>query len=296
METGQLRALARYAPLLAAVAATESVGGAADELGIPQPSASRGLKALSEALGIPIVQPDGRTIRLTPAGQELARAAQEAVAALRLGIAAARTQDDLSRTELSVAFQTQLGERLLPRAIGRYRSQRPHVTFSLIHGSRDACIEAAVAGEVMIALVADPPELDTVEVLPLYVEPLVAVVPAGHPLASTASVTAARLLQEPSIRLNRGYGLHDSVLRLLGGAGPVPEAAFHVDDYRVARGLAAAGLGVAILPRASGGIGDGTVEIPIEDPLASRTIAAVVRPEARGIAEEFLLALAEAGR
>jgi DNA-binding transcriptional LysR family regulator len=296
MESRQLRALARYAPLLAAVATSESVGGAADELGVPQSSASRGLKALSEALGVPVVRPDGRSVRLTPAGLELARAAQEAVSALRLGIAAAMTQEELSRTELSVAFQTQLGEQFLPRAIGRYRLQRPHVSFSLTHGSRDACIEAVVAGEVMLALVADPPELDAVHVQPLYVEPLVAVVHAGHPLSTARSVTAAQLRQEPSIRLNRGYGLHDSVLRLLGRAGPVPEAAFQVDDYRVAHGLAAAGLGVAILPRSSNGIGTGAVEIAIDDPLASRTIAALVRPDARGLAQEFLLALAEAAR
>ena len=296
MENHRLRVFARYAPLLAAVAASESVGGAADELGIPQPSASRGLRALSEALDVSIVQPDGRSIRLTPAGVELARAAQEAVSALRLGIVAAQTQEDLSRTELSVAFQTQLGERFLPRAIGRYRLQRPHVTFSLKHGSRDACVEAVVAGEVMIALVADPPDLGSVDVQRLYVEPLVAVMHAGNPLSSARSVSAAQLLKEPSIRLNRGYGLHDSVLRLLSSAGPVPEAAFHVDDYRVAHGLAAAGLGVAILPRSSSGISDGTVEIPIDNPLASRTISALIRPDSRGLAEEFLLVLAEAAR
>lgn len=296
MESHELRAFARYAPLLAAVAITESVGGAADELGIPQSSASRGLKALSEALGIPIMRPDGRSVRLTPAGLELARAAQEAVSALRLGITAARTQEELSQRELSVAFQTQLGEHFLPRAIGRYRLQRPHVTFSLTHGSRDACIQSVVAGEVMLALVADPPELEDVDTQPLYVEPLVAVMNTGHPLSAAKSVTAAQLRLEPSIRLNRGYGLHDSVVRLLETAGPVPEAAFQVDDYRVAHGLAAAGLGVAILPRSSNAMGSGAVEIAIDDPLASRTIAALVRPDARGIAQEFLLVLAEASR
>ena len=52
---------------------------AAELLGVPQPTVSRRLAALADALGAPLTVPDGRGIRLTRAAELLAEAAERGV-------------------------------------------------------------------------------------------------------------------------------------------------------------------------------------------------------------------------
>ena len=62
-----------------AVARLRSVTRAAEELHLAQPTVSMQLKKLSSALDLTLFEPDGRGIRLTPAGEELRGACGELV-------------------------------------------------------------------------------------------------------------------------------------------------------------------------------------------------------------------------
>ena len=60
---------------LVAVGTFGQITLAAEHLGIPQPTLSRSLARLSEQLGVPLLQRDGRGIRLTRHGLILANSA-----------------------------------------------------------------------------------------------------------------------------------------------------------------------------------------------------------------------------
>ncbi|PPH23490.1 LysR family transcriptional regulator [Rathayibacter rathayi] len=284
-------AILRLLPVLVAVAQTGSVTAAATELAVPQPTASRSLARLSALVGTPLVRRDGRGVVMTEAGTRLAEAAQDGMALIRAGLAEVRQAGDVEHGRLDLAFQTLLGESFVPDVIRRFRRRWPHVGFGLRHGSRALCLRAVADGESELAIVADPPDLPGATTTTLYTEPLLAVVHSRHPLASRRIVTVDDLRGLDLIMLAPGYGLHDSARRLLAVDGRDPVPAFEVGDYRAARGLAAAGLGLTILPPSPSSVDDNVCEIPIDDPGASREIGVLARDTGNPVVPEFLRAL-----
>ncbi|WAC66694.1 LysR family transcriptional regulator [Agrococcus sp. SL85] len=286
--------LLRDLPALVAVRRTGSVTAAADELGVPQPSATRALQRIGAAVGAPVVRREGRGVVLTPAGSALADAGEAALQAIGDALAAIARGGSIGDRELGIAFQTMLGERLVPEAIRRFRARWPEVRLRLEHGSRARCVEALEQNRADIAVVAAPPA-SAGEVTMLYAEPLVAVAAPDHPLAAMHEVTVEALRGWPQIMLAPGYGIHDAVEALFAAdGGAVPAPTLVVGEYRAARGLAAAGLGVAVLPPSPTRIDDGVREVPVRHPLARREIGAVVADEQDPAVQELLRALLEA--
>src|SRR5581483_4541209 len=73
-----------------AVARLGSVTRAAGELHLAQPTVSTQLRKLADALEVPLFEPRGRGLRLTPAGRELLAACEE------LSLLLARTEERLA--------------------------------------------------------------------------------------------------------------------------------------------------------------------------------------------------------
>ncbi|MCH1884153.1 LysR family transcriptional regulator [Agrococcus sp. ARC_14] len=284
--------LLRDLPVLVALRRTGSVTGAADELGIPQPTATRALQRIASIVGAPIVHREGRGVALTPAGAGLADAGETALQAIGDALATASRARSIDAAELGLAFQTMLGESFVPEAIRRFRSRWPTVSFRLQHGARARCIDAILDGTADIALVASPPAGHG-SVTMLYAEPLVAVVAASHPVAAMREVTVDALRAWPQIMLAPGFGVHDAVELLFAAEGTVPEPTLVVGDYRAARGMAAAGLGVAVLPPSPAFIDDGAREIPVRHPLARREIGAMVADDRDPAVQELLRAFVD---
>ncbi|GAB96249.1 DNA-binding transcriptional LysR family regulator [Kineosphaera limosa] len=292
MHVSELRDLLPDLPVLVEFARTGSVTGAADELGIPQPSASRAMARLAQRTGVPLTQRAGRGLELTPAGDALAGAASEALAILGDGLVAARRSAAAGDAVIAIAYQTVLGEGYLPSAIARFRARHPAVRFRLVHGARARCIELIAAGDVDLALLADAPQLEGMRQVTLFDEPIVLVAHRQHPLARSGEpITPDAIDPSEVIMMAQGFGMHDSVRRILAMEGPLPPEVICVDDARIARGLAAAGAGVTILPASRGRLDDGTVELPIEHPDATRSIGAIVARSSSDVVDDFLLTL-----
>lgn len=292
MNGRELRKLLGDLQVLVELSRLGTVTAAADELGIPQPSASRALGRLAARTGVVLTTRKGRALTLTDAGRQLAQASTDAIALIEDGLASARHSVLLENALVTIAYQTLLGESYLPRAIARYRARHPSVRFRLLHGARATCIDLVRAGQADLAVVADPPE-DEVELRTtlLFSEPLSAVVARTHPLAGLdRPIRPEDLSQHDLIILGHGFGLHDSIRRILG-TDELPTYTFEVDDYRMARSLAAAGAGVTILPPTAPGAQDDIAELPIEHPQARRTIGALTPKDSHPIGLDFLDAL-----
>ncbi|MEU4509708.1 LysR substrate-binding domain-containing protein [Nonomuraea wenchangensis] len=282
------RLAARLAPalaLLAAVGETGHVTRAAEQLGIPQPTASRRLAALSDLVGAPLLLPSGRGIRLTRAGRTLAAASGRALGALATAAREVREEIDPASGRVVLGFLHLLGRTLVPSLIRRFRERNPGVRFSLAQGSRQDMLRALREGDIDLVFVAPMPVGDPdLAGRPLADQELVLAVPPGHRLAGRARVRAAELEGEELVTLEHGYGLRQITDDLCAAAGFEPRIAFEGQESETVRGLVAAGLGVAVLPRTDPGPGlavpsrtdpapavAGVVEVPLSPPLA-RTI------------------------
>ncbi|WP_076260006.1 LysR family transcriptional regulator [Intrasporangium flavum] len=269
------RAVAALLPVLVTVAEVGQVTTAAAVLGLPQPTVSRALARLGTLLGTPVVERQGRGIALTAAGRALLPHARDAVAALDRGVDVVTRSTLVGHGTVALTFQTLLGEVVVPALIRRFRDQWPGVGFDLSQGARAKCLDELEAGRATVALVASPPDQPGVSTTVLYDEPLVVAVHRTHPAAATASVTVDALAGDDVIVLKTGFGLRGRVEEIWADAGADLRVGFEAEDVHTARGLVAAGLGVAVLP-AFAPEGD-VVPVGLDHPQAQRTIGAMVR-------------------
>jgi DNA-binding transcriptional LysR family regulator len=120
-----------------AVAEHESVRGAAQELVVTQAAVSASIAALQKGLGLALVTPDGRGLRLTKAGKAYAGYARRIIGLLdEAGLAAAASADP-ERGELRIAAVTTAAEQVVPHILGGFRRQHPLTGIRLEAGNRE---------------------------------------------------------------------------------------------------------------------------------------------------------------
>jgi molybdate transport repressor ModE-like protein len=275
---------ARHLRVLRAVSRTGSFSAAARELGYTQPAVSQQMKALEKSAGTPLVVRAGRGIRLSEAGEVLARhaagilagltAAEEelaAIAGLRAGrvrlvsfptasavlvppaVAAVRAAEPGVRVSLTEAEPPESlamlrgGDCEVALAF-RYpgRVVTPHLPQGEVPGSRWQARAEAVAEASASAAAGDWSDL---VVRPLLRDRLMVVVPVDHPLAGRGEDDPVRLEQLAEEQWIAGCPqCRGHLVDMCAEAGFAPGIDFATDDYPAVLGLVAAGLGVTVLP------------------------------------------------
>jgi LysR family transcriptional regulator, transcription activator of glutamate synthase operon len=269
-----LRSLAPKLVLLHALADEGNLTRAAAAAGLPQPTASRWLAALSAELGTPIVVPDGRRIRLTRAGANVAAATSRALAELASGLRQAAEEADPERGQVVLGFLFTLGEQRVPALLRAFRQEHPRVRFRLLQGPNEELLDHVRSGRADLALTSPLPGPGEFAGAVLEEQQLVLTVPAGHRLAGRAWVRMAELADEAFVATKLTSGLREQTDELAAAAGFTPRLAFEGEEVDTLRGLVAAGLGVAVLPVAEPAPPREVIEIPLR-PRAMRRIGLI---------------------
>lgn len=286
--------LAPKLALLRAVAQEGQLTRAARLRGVPQPTASRWLAELSARVGAPVVVRDGRGIRCSRLGAELAAGAEAALAALESACRQVVEQADPDRGQVALAFLHTMGEQRVPELIGRFRRAHAGMRFTLRQGGHGDVLDWLRTGEVDLALTSPLPTGPGMRTARVAEQELVMTVPAGHRLAGRRQVRLSELAGEPFVGLKPRHGLRGITDDMCAAAGFVPALAFEGDEADTLRGLVAAGLGVAVLPTAERPLPDGVVEMAVT-PRATRVIGLVwtadqALPPAATTFRDFVLA------
>ncbi|MFD4903339.1 LysR family transcriptional regulator [Streptomyces sp. NPDC058411] len=211
LETRELR-------YFVAVAEELHFGRAADRLGIAQPPLSRAIRLLEHRLGVRLLDRDRRGAALTDAGRVLlveARAALDAV-----GAAARRTRraGDPKRP-LVLVTKAGASHELLRQllAAGAGEPGAPPVEVLLCEVGEQA--QRLRDGRADVALMHRPfDDLAGFDTEDLHVEGQIALLPAGHPLASRDQLTLAEVREVPDLPIARWPRLDGSY-----PDGPGPE-------------------------------------------------------------------------
>lgn len=176
-----------------AVADTLHFGRAAERLHIAQPVLSRQIRVLEQDLGVALFTRDSHGVVLTDAGTQLLTDAgpllASADAARRRATAATR-----GSRRLMVGFRA--GVAVAP-ATQQFAVQHPDVLVDVQRIEADEQAPMLLDGRIDIGYVRLPIDEAGLRVAPLYTEPRVAVLPAGHRLAGKEEVTEADLAGEP---------------------------------------------------------------------------------------------------
>lgn len=274
-----LRTLAGPLRVLVAVADHGHVTRAADELGVQQPTASRALARIQQAVGVPLLVPEGRGVRLTAAGRVLAESARRALAELDRGVRTVVADDSPETGRVALGFLHTLGASAVPALVRAFRAEHPAARFQLTQGAAGALLAQLTAGDVDLVLTSPLPRRPGWTSVALVEQPLVLALPAEHRLAGRDRLHLTDVAGEEFVLFEPGYGLRETTEAMFAEAGVVPRVAFEGQDADTVRGLVAAGLGVAVLPAAGGRAPAGVVERPLAGPSTSRTLGLVWRTE-----------------
>jgi LysR family transcriptional regulator, low CO2-responsive transcriptional regulator len=119
------------------VAETGSVRAAAQDLVVTQAAVSASLTALQKSLGVVLLEPDGRGLRLTAAGQAYSGYVRRVLGLLDEAGRAAAAAADPERGELRIAAVTTAAEQILPGLLSGFRTRYPRLGVRLEAGNRD---------------------------------------------------------------------------------------------------------------------------------------------------------------
>ena len=271
MELQQLR-------YFVAVADSGKFTAAARDLHVAQPSISKQLRKLEDELGAALLERRRTGVVLTDAGAILLPWARRMLADLdgaRSEVAGLAT---LERGRLSVGATPSLSTVLLPQVLAAFHAEHPGITLSVVEaGSRDL-VDRLAAGELDLALVILPvPREELFETTAFIREELVLAVAKRHPLARRKTVKVSDLRGVPLVMFRDGYDLRSATITACEQAGFHPTFAVEGAEMDGVLRMAAAGVGVAVVPRMVVERGGPLVAVRLSQPTLSRSVGVAFR-------------------
>jgi DNA-binding transcriptional LysR family regulator len=285
----------RHLRYFVAVAEELHFGRAAQRLHMAQPPLSQQIRKLEEMVGHPLLLRNSRQVRLTAAGEELLKRAQQT---LRKVAEDMHSTQRIARGEvgtLTVGFIASSMLTDLPRMLSAYRGRFPEVELRLREFYTSALLSALRDGTADIGFTRDAGTEEDLHTEILLPEPYIAVVPALHPLAEKASIRIADLRTEPFVLFspNVGQNAWDKVMHLCDQGGFRPKIVQEAPHWLTIMRLVGAGLGVTIAPACMQKIADQEVRcIRLRNAQTFSHLELAYRTGTRTALEETFLALA----
>ena len=239
--------------VLRAVAHYGTVTAAARALHFTTSAASQQIRQLARDLGVDLLEPQGRGVRLTSAAESLLAHADAIQARWEQAELDLRAEHAPAGPLRVSGFPVAVSVLLAPMAV-RLHERHPRLSVRIqeagVPGSFDLLFEGETDLAVVEATPHNPPLGDArFDQQPLLDDPFDLVVPEDHPLAGRERVDLSEAAHEDWIAPVADSPCRPHVLSACGEAGFSPDIVHHALDWNVTAHLVASRLGVALVPR-----------------------------------------------
>jgi DNA-binding transcriptional LysR family regulator len=256
------------------VARLGSIRQAADALHIAPSAISRQIGNLEHEFGAELFEREGRGMRLTPAGQILARHVRGLLEDLDHARSALDDLTGLRRGHVRVWSVEGMVRDFVTAALADFRARYPAVTLEVTVAGTDEILAALLDDEADVGVAFNPLPHRGIATVAQIADPLFAVARPDHPAAAESLLSLADLLRWPMAVADRAFGLRHLLDAAAKAAKVEIDPAFVTNSIEALRGFARSGMGTTILPRLS-----------IERDIAAGLLAAVpLRDRALGVA------------
>ena len=266
----------RHLIALKAVADKGSFGRAAESLGYTQSAVSQQIATLERIVGSKLLERPGgqKPVTLTEPGQLLLRHADAITARLQAAQADLDAFDAGDAGRLRVGTYQSVGAKILPTLLSGFRTSWPQVEFGLTESTDDEeLLQLVERGELDLTFTMLPIPSGPFGSAQLLRDPYVLVVPADSPLARRDRPPTLKEIAELPLIGNRHCRSLDAGLATLRATGKEPRIVFRSDDNGTVQGIAASGMGVALVPRLTVDDRDARVKvIELDDRIPPRLI------------------------
>jgi len=242
MEIHQLR-------YFVAVADEGSFSRAAAKVRVAQPSLSQQIRKLEAEVGQPLFDRLPRSVMLTEAGHCFIDYARQILASIG---DARRCVDELKGEvagKVAVGAIPTIAPYVLPELVVTFQKHYPDVTLEVVEDVTDSITRRIEAGELDVALASTCRPSPTLRRESVGSEPLLLLVPKGHPLGKKALVEFDDLKSQRFLLLHEMHCLSQQVNHLLESRRLQPEVALAGSQLITIANMVAASIGISIVPQ-----------------------------------------------
>ncbi|MFP4977705.1 cidABC operon transcriptional activator CidR [Paenibacillus sp. CN-4] len=225
-----------------------SFSKAAKSLYITQPTISKMIRSIETELGADLFYREGKSIRLTDAGEILLAKAQNIVDSFQSLSSELDSLRGLKQGHIRIGLPPMVGASFFPSVIGEFHKRYPEVTIRLYEDGAKKVEHEVEAGLLDIGVVVLPVNEAKFHYFSFLEEKLELIVPLGHRLAGNSSVALGDLAEEEFVLFREDFTLHDRIITECVKSGFEPRVIYESSQWDLISRMVAAGLGIALLP------------------------------------------------
>ena len=271
MDLGQLRYFTK-------IVEHRSFTKAAADCSVSQPALSQQISKLEKELGQPLFERQGRSIRLTPAGQMLHLQADKI---LQLADDAKKQiTDDGETGRICLSAIPTIAPYLLPIILKKVGSLFPKANFVISEDTTDDLLKRCSNGDVDVGILALPAAAKYLTIEPLFEEELLLALSPDNPLSEKKKLVSDDLQEEPFVLLRDTHCLVEAIESFCNSKNFQPLTASRIEQLTTIQLLISLDHGVSFIPQMASAIdlnGKIAYRSISEDP-PKRTIAICFNP------------------
>jgi len=222
---------------------------AAEQLFLTQPAVTLQIQALENDLGVRLFDRAGGKISLTAQGSILLGYANKVAQLVAEAERELGDGDGKFSGELPLGVSTTIAQYVLPRLLGAFLEEHPHVQFSLHSGNTSQIVQFLLEGKVSLGLIEGPSRERGVRTEPFMEDELVLITPRSY---ESDQLSRSQLAQSSLLMREHGSGTRHVIEKALEKAGFKLKSFKNVmdlDSTEAIKSAVEAGLGVAFVSR-----------------------------------------------
>jgi len=240
----------RQLRLFLALAETGSVSAAARMVHVTQPTASMGLKEITDTVGVPLYEVVARKVHLTQMGLELVKTARAISGEWETFEQQVHGIKGLTRGKLKVAVVS-TAKYFVPRILGTFCAKYPEIDISLEILNRDGVVKRLEENLDDLYIMSQPPlniEINDEVFMP---NPLILIAPKDHAFAKKKSIDLISLKDEKFIFREKGSGTRMATDAHFKRLKYKPNVRLELGSNEAIKQAVIGGLGIAVLSKYS---------------------------------------------
>ncbi|MDO8774136.1 MAG: LysR family transcriptional regulator [Burkholderiaceae bacterium] len=228
------------------VARERSVSRAAERLFVTQPAVSMQIKQLEDAFGLALIEPAGRNIRLTHAGEEFLTHAIGAIGQFKdlEASMAEHVGNKKGRIDLAVVSTAKY---FVPMLLVRFGKLLPDIEIKLRIDNRENILGMLSRNEVDLVMMGRAPSTLDCEATPFATNPQGFVCAPDHPLSRRKRASFEMLKEHSFVVREQGSGTRAAMERLFAQHEIPLKVAMEMPSNETIKQAVMAGMGMSFL-------------------------------------------------
>ena len=228
------------------VARQRSVSKAAERLFVTQPAVSMQIRQLEDAFGLALVEPMGRNIKLTDAGEVFLTHATSAMGQFRDLEALMAEHIGLKQGRIDLAVVT-TSKYFIPMLLVRFNRLHPGIDVRLNIDNRENVLGLLSRFEVDLVVMGRAPSHLDCEATAFATNPLAMVAPPDHPLARRRQLPFSALGEHGFLVREEGSGTRAAMQRLFDENHTPLKVVMELPSNETIKQAVMAGMGLSFL-------------------------------------------------